>query len=36
MKREEGVYAWWKKGVGDYRVFWVGGSADHDVPFSKG
>jgi hypothetical protein len=36
MKREEGVYAWWRKGVGDYRVFWVGGSTDHGAPFSKG
>ncbi|KAF9450172.1 hypothetical protein P691DRAFT_726586 [Macrolepiota fuliginosa MF-IS2] len=27
LKREEGIYGWWKKGSGDFRVFWVGGSA---------
>ncbi|KXN89492.1 hypothetical protein AN958_05654 [Leucoagaricus sp. SymC.cos] len=26
LKRQEGIYGWWKKGVGDFRVFWVGGS----------
>lgn len=28
LEREKGMYAWWKKGAGDYRVFWVGGSAE--------
>lgn len=29
-KRREGLYGWWKKGGGDFRVFWVGGSPDSD------
>lgn len=28
LKREEGMYGWWRKGARDYRVFWVGGSPD--------
>ncbi|KAJ3576248.1 hypothetical protein NP233_g562 [Leucocoprinus birnbaumii] len=30
LRREEGLYGWWKKGAGDFRIFWVGGSPDHD------
>jgi len=35
MRAEEGVYGWCRKGVEDWRVFWVGGSHgiiddDHD------
>lgn len=30
LKRQEGLYGWWKKGAGDFRVFWVGGSSDND------
>jgi hypothetical protein len=26
MRMEEGVYGWCRKGVEDWRVFWVGGS----------
>jgi len=26
MKQEEGVYGWYRKGLEDWRVFWVGGS----------
>jgi hypothetical protein len=26
MRREEGVYGWCRKGMADWRVFWVGGS----------
>jgi hypothetical protein len=26
-RQEEGVYGWWNKGAGDFRVFWVGGSS---------
>lgn len=29
MKREEGIYAWCRKGVQDWRVFWIGGSLDN-------
>ena len=25
-RRQEGLYGWWKKGGGDFRIFWVGGS----------
>ncbi|KAL0580505.1 hypothetical protein V5O48_001492 [Marasmius crinis-equi] len=25
MEREQGMYCWCRKGVGDYRVFWLGG-----------
>ncbi|KAF9462044.1 hypothetical protein BDZ94DRAFT_1322929 [Collybia nuda] len=28
LKREEGIYAWCRKGAQDWRVFWVGGSFD--------
>ena len=28
MLREEGIYAWYHKGVKDWRIFWVGGSSD--------
>lgn len=31
LKREEGIYGWWKKGAGDYRVFWVGGSSESNA-----
>ena len=27
MLREEGIYAWYHKGVQDWRIFWVGGSS---------
>ncbi|KAJ7621514.1 hypothetical protein DFH06DRAFT_1285551 [Mycena polygramma] len=30
-RREEGVYGWCRKGVADWRVFWVGGSFDDDA-----
>jgi hypothetical protein len=30
LKREEGIYGWYRKGVEDWRVFWVGGSRDND------
>lgn len=26
MRKQEGVYSWCRKGVADYRVFWLGGS----------
>jgi len=25
-RRQEGLYGWWKKSGGDFRIFWVGGS----------
>ena len=28
MLREEGIYAWYHKGVRDWRIFWIGGSPD--------
>jgi hypothetical protein len=28
LKREEGIYGWYRKGVEDWRVFWAGGSGD--------
>jgi len=28
LEQEKGMYAWWKKGAGDFRVFWVGGSPE--------
>lgn len=28
MKREEGIYGWCRKGVADWRIFWVGGNRD--------
>ncbi|KAG5654229.1 hypothetical protein H0H81_005916 [Sphagnurus paluster] len=31
MKKEEGVYAWCRKGHEDWRVFWIGGSLTGDV-----
>lgn len=30
LKREEGIYGWYRKGVEDWRVFWVGGSSADD------
>jgi hypothetical protein len=30
LKREEGIYGWYRKGVEDWRVFWVGGSEVDD------
>ena len=30
LKKEEGVYGWYRKGVEDWRVFWLGGSAEDD------
>ncbi|KAL0950093.1 hypothetical protein HGRIS_010094 [Hohenbuehelia grisea] len=30
MKQDEGIYGWCKKGLEDYRVFWVGGSLMED------
>jgi len=36
MRMEEGVYGWCRKGVEDWRVFWVGGSsADGDNLFTR-
>ena len=29
LKQEEGIYGWYRKGLEDWRVFWVGGSG-HD------
>ena len=26
LKREEGVYGWYRKGLEDWRIFWVGGN----------
>ncbi|KAF5387603.1 hypothetical protein D9615_000730 [Tricholomella constricta] len=31
MKKEEGVYAWCRKGLEDWRVFWIGGSLTDDA-----
>ncbi|KAG6854475.1 hypothetical protein C0991_006554 [Blastosporella zonata] len=31
MKKEEGIYAWSRKGLEDWRVLWVGGSLTGDV-----
>jgi hypothetical protein len=31
LKREEGIYGWYRKGLEDWRVFWVGGSGDDDL-----
>ncbi|KAF5321758.1 hypothetical protein D9619_000583 [Psilocybe cf. subviscida] len=28
MKREEGIYGWCRKGLADWRIFWVGGNRD--------
>jgi len=28
LQREEGIYGWCRKGVADWRVFWVGGLGD--------
>jgi hypothetical protein len=28
LKQEAGMYGWCRKGVEDYRIFWVGGSYD--------
>lgn len=28
LKQEAGIYGWCRKGVEDYRIFWVGGSYD--------
>lgn len=30
MQQEEGMYAWCRKGLEDYRVFWLGGSTNED------
>lgn len=30
LKREEGVYGWCRKGLQDWRVFWVGGSLSRE------
>jgi hypothetical protein len=30
LKREEGIYGWYRKDAEDWRVFWVGGSSDDD------
>lgn len=30
LTREEGIYAWHRKGAQDYRVFWVGGSLEDE------
>ncbi|KAF8969394.1 hypothetical protein BDZ97DRAFT_1795374 [Flammula alnicola] len=30
MKREEGIYGWCRKGMEDWRVFWVGGNQGFD------
>lgn len=29
--REQGIYAWTQKGIQDWRVFWLGGSAEDDT-----
>lgn len=31
LKSEEGVYGWVRKGVADWRVFWVGGTPTHNA-----
>ncbi|KAF8076773.1 hypothetical protein FPV67DRAFT_1605191 [Lyophyllum atratum] len=31
MKKEEGVYAWCRKGLEDWRVFWIGGPLTGDA-----
>jgi hypothetical protein len=30
--REEGFYAWTRKGYDDWRVFWLGGDSIDEVP----
>lgn len=30
LKQEAGMYGWCKKGMEDYRIFWVGGTYDDD------
>lgn len=30
--REQGFYAWTQKGYNDWRVFWLGGDSDDDIP----
>lgn len=36
MKREEGIYAWCRKGAQDWRIFWIGGSLDNLAPEGEG
>lgn len=31
LKHEEGIYGWCRKGVEDYRVFWIGGGRSHPI-----
>lgn len=31
LKQEQGIYGWCRRGVSDYRVFWVGGSLVQDL-----
>ncbi|GLB34184.1 hypothetical protein LshimejAT787_0110680 [Lyophyllum shimeji] len=31
MKKEQGIYAWCRKGLEDWRVFWIGGPLTGDV-----
>lgn len=30
LKQEEGIYGWYRKGLEDWRIFWVGGSGYDD------
>ncbi|KAF9481871.1 hypothetical protein BDN70DRAFT_875843 [Pholiota conissans] len=32
MKKEEGIYGWCRKGLQDWRVFWVGGNPSANAP----
>lgn len=36
MKREQGVYAWCRKGLEDWRVFWIGGPLTGDIEDDEG
>ncbi|KAG6897607.1 hypothetical protein C0992_013047 [Termitomyces sp. T32_za158] len=36
MKKEEGVYAWCRKGLEDWRVFWIGGPLKGHVEVDEG
>ncbi|KAK7062309.1 hypothetical protein R3P38DRAFT_3492333 [Favolaschia claudopus] len=36
IRREQGIYGWCRKGVTDWRVFWLGGSFDSDDEEEEG
>jgi hypothetical protein len=31
MRRDQGIYGWYRKGFEDWRVFWVGGDRSQDT-----